>query len=92
MSALGTAGAMVTTHENAVVRWPFKGTKLFSFLQDLLEMKKNDGIRIMVLSAKFNFEFETYFWLVSSFWKLLFPFDWDLCGEYRQPIAQVGVA
>ena len=21
-----------------------------------------------------------------------FPFDWDICGEYRQPIAQVGGA
>ena len=50
MSALSTGGAMVTTHENAVVMWPFEGTKLFSVLQDLLEMKKNDGIHIMVLS------------------------------------------
>ena len=32
MSALGTAGAMVTTHENSVMMWPFKGTKLFSVL------------------------------------------------------------
>ena len=32
------------------------------------------------LYAKFNYEFESNFWLVSLFWKLLFPFDWDLCG------------
>ena len=31
-----------------------------------------------------NFEFESNFWLISSFWKLLFPFDRNLCGEYRQ--------
>ena len=30
--------------------------------------------------------------MVCSFWKLLFPFDWDLRGEYRQPIAQAGGA
>ena len=23
---------------------------------------------------------------------IIFPFDWDLCGEYRQPIALVGGA
>ena len=50
MSALSTAGAMVTTHENSVMMGPFKGTKLFSVLWNLLEMKKNDGLRIMVLS------------------------------------------
>ena len=32
MSALSTAGTMVTTHKNSVMMWPFKGTKLFSFL------------------------------------------------------------
>ena len=32
MSALGTAGAMVTTHENSVMMWSFQGTKLFSVL------------------------------------------------------------
>ena len=50
MSALSTAGAMVTTHENSVMMWPFKGTNLFRVLQNLLEMKKNDGLHIMVLS------------------------------------------
>ena len=50
MSALSTAGAMVTTHENSVMLWPFKGTNLFRVLQNLLEMKKNDGLHIMVLS------------------------------------------
>ena len=32
MSPLSTAGAMVTTHENSVMMWSFKGTKLFSVL------------------------------------------------------------
>ena len=32
MSALGTACAMVTTHENSVMMWYFKGPKLFSVL------------------------------------------------------------
>ena len=32
VSALGTAVAMVTTHENSVMMWSFKGTKLFSVL------------------------------------------------------------
>ena len=40
MSALSMAGAMVTTHENSVMMWSFKGTKLFSVLWNLLEMKK----------------------------------------------------
>ena len=31
-SALSTAGAIVTTHENSVMMWPFKGTELFSVL------------------------------------------------------------
>ena len=42
----------------------------------------NDGLHILVLS-KFNFEFGLNFWLVSSFCKLLCPFDWHLCGEYH---------
>ena len=37
-------------------------------------------------------EFESNFWLVSSLWKFPFPFDWDICSEYRKPIAQVGGA
>ena len=49
MSVLGTADAMVTTHENSVMMWSFKGPKLFCVLQNLLEMKKSDGIHIMVL-------------------------------------------
>ena len=32
MSALGTAGAMVTTHDNSLVMWSFEGPKLFSVL------------------------------------------------------------
>ena len=32
MSVLGTAGAMVTTHENSVMMWSFKGPKLFCVL------------------------------------------------------------
>ena len=32
MSVLGTAGAMVTTHEISVMIWSFKGPKLFSVL------------------------------------------------------------
>ena len=37
---LGTAGAMVTSHENSVMMWSFKGSKLFCILQNLLEIKK----------------------------------------------------
>ena len=32
MSALGTAGAMVTTYEISVMMWSFKEPKLFSIL------------------------------------------------------------
>ena len=32
MSALSTASAMVTTHENSVMMWSFEGAKLFSVL------------------------------------------------------------
>ena len=32
MSALSTVGAMVTIHENSVMMWPFKGSKLCSVL------------------------------------------------------------
>ena len=54
-----------------------------------MEMKKNDWLYILVfLYANFDFKFESNFWLVSYFWKLLFSFDWDICGEYRQPITQ----
>ena len=35
MSALGTAGAMVTTHENSVMMWSFKGIKLFSSVKPI---------------------------------------------------------
>ena len=50
MSVLGAVGTMVTTHENFVMMWLFKGPKLFCVLQNLLEMKRNDGFHIMVLS------------------------------------------
>ena len=50
MSVLGTTGAMVTTHENFVMVWSFKGPKLFWALQNRLEMKKSDGLHTMVLS------------------------------------------
>ena len=50
MSVLGTVGTMVTTHEHFVMRWLFKGPKLFCVLQNLLEMKRSDGFHIMVLS------------------------------------------
>ena len=50
MSVLGTAGAMVTTNENSVIMWLFKGPKLFSVLQNPLEIKKGDGLHIAVLS------------------------------------------
>ena len=93
MSALCTAGAMVTTHENSVMMWPFKGTNCLASRKTYWKWKGMMGFTLWCcLEAKFNFEFETSFWLVSSFWRLLFPFDWDLCGEYRQPIAQVGGA
>ena len=32
LSVLGTAGVMVTTHENSVMMWSFKGPKLFYVL------------------------------------------------------------
>ena len=32
MSVLGTAGAMLTTHENSVMMWSLKGSKLFYVL------------------------------------------------------------
>ena len=32
MSALGTASAMVTTHDNSLMMWPFEGPQLFSVL------------------------------------------------------------
>ena len=50
MSALGTDGAMVTTHEISVMMWSFEGPKSFHVLWNLLEVKKSDGFHIMVLS------------------------------------------
>ena len=50
MSVLGAVGTMVTTHENFVMMWLFKGPKLFSVLKKLLEIKRSDGFHIMVLS------------------------------------------
>ena len=50
MSVLGTAGNMVTTHENSVIMWLLKGPKLFSILQNPLEIRKDDGLHIAVLS------------------------------------------
>ena len=49
MSVLDTVGAIVTTHENPVMMWSFKGPKLFCISEHLLEMKKIDGLHIMVL-------------------------------------------
>ena len=48
ISVLGTAGAMLTTYENSVMMWSFKGPKLFCVLWNLFEMKKSDGFHIMV--------------------------------------------
>ena len=94
MSALSTAGAMVTTHDDSVMMWSFKGPKLFSVLENLMEMKKEWWASHCGVVYKLN--------LISNFrrisdWSVhsgsyFFPFDWDLCGEYRQPIAQVGGA
>ena len=50
MSVLGAVGTMVTTHENFVMMWLFKGPKLFCVLQNLLEIKRSDWFHIMVLS------------------------------------------
>ena len=81
MSALGTASAMVTSHEISVMMWSFKDPKLICALQNILEMKKNDGLNIILLSISWiQFRIWVEFWLVSSFWKLLVPFDWGLCG------------
>ena len=49
MSVLSTVGTMVTAHENFVMLWLFKWTKLFCVLQNLLEMTRSDGFHIMVL-------------------------------------------
>ena len=50
MSALDMAGAMVTTHETSVIKWLFRGPKLSRILQNLLEIKKSDGLHIIVLA------------------------------------------
>ena len=49
-------------------------------------MKKNDALHIMVLSIR------DVFLIGQLILEVTFPFDWDLCGEYRQPNAQVGEA
>ena len=40
MSVLGTVGAMVTTHENSVMMWSFKGPKLFCVLKTYWKWKR----------------------------------------------------
>ena len=48
MSVLGTAGAMVTTHENSVMIWSFKGPNCFAFCKTYWKWKRSDGFHIMV--------------------------------------------
>ena len=83
MSVLGTAGAMVTTHENSVMMWSFNRQKWFCVLLNLLEMKEwwashyNVVYNINLIwnlnsVSDWSFYFGSYF----------FPFGWDPCGEY----------
>ena len=54
-------------------------------------MKKSDGFHIMGLSLNFTeFRFRIEYLTGQSILEVTFPFDRSLCGEYRQPIAQVG--
>ena len=65
----------------------------FALCKTYWEWKRVMGVTLWCcLLAKFDLEFESNFQLVSSFWKVFFPVDGDQCGEYRQPIVQVGGA
>ena len=93
MSVLGTAGAMVTTHENSVMIWSYKGPNWFSFCIPIGNEKLWWASRYGVV-YKLNFISnldQISDWSVRS-GSYNFPFGWDLCGEYRQPIAHVGGA
>ena len=84
---------MVMTHESSVIVWSFKRLELFCTLWNLLEMKKSDGFHIMVLFLNLiEFWFLVEFLIGQFIQEVTFPFDWGLCGEYRQLIAQVGGA
>ena len=50
MSVLDKASTRLTTHENSIMMWSFKGPKLVCVLKNLLEMKNGDGLHIMMLS------------------------------------------
>ena len=62
-------------------------------------MKSSDGLQIMVLSMNsIQFRIWVEFLIGQFILEVTFPrgyiflFDWDLWGEYQQPIAQVGGA
>ena len=53
--------------------------------------KKTDEFRFMALSLNMiEFRFWVEFLIRQFILEVTFPFDWGLCCEYRQPIAQVG--
>ena len=53
-----------------------------------MEMKKSDGIHIMVLPLNLiEFRFWVEFLIGHFILEVTFPFDKGLCGECRHPIA-----
>ena len=70
MSALSTAGAMVTTHVNSVKVWPFKGPKLFSVLLNIMDMKKKWWASNHIVLFKLN--------LISNLRRIS---DWSVHSE-----------
>ena len=65
----------------------------FAICKTHWKFKKRDGFHIMVLSSNL---IAIRFWVEFPVGELItevpFPFDLDLCGQYRQATAQVGGA
>ena len=56
-------------------------------------MTTSDEVHIMVVSLKLiEFRFWVQFLIGKFILEVTFLFDWDLCGEYRHTIEQVGIA
>ena len=81
MSVLGTAGAMLTTHYNSVIMWSFKDQIVLRSVKPI----GNENGDVYKLNSISNLS-------RISDWSVHSGSYFVLCGEYRQPIAQVGGA
>ena len=79
---------MMKTHEIPLIMWSLKGLKLFCGLENILEIKTSDGFHVIMLFLnKMEFRYWAEFLIDGYILEGRFSFDWNLCCDYRKPIA-----